>query len=56
MRRGFTLGIVHLAPWHTWKYLWRTRQYFGVFRNGDRNPELHRRWGFYLLGFEIGRR
>jgi hypothetical protein len=26
------LPLIHFSPWHVWKYLWRTKQYVGVFR------------------------
>lgn len=52
----FVGGEIHVSPSHIWRWLWSTRQFFGVFRNRDRNPALPRRWGFHILGFEIGNR
>lgn len=51
----------HWGPKHCWIYLWKTPgQRVGVFRNGifirDVGTWLPRRWGFYILGFEIGQR
>ncbi len=54
---GHICGPIHISPRHMWRYLWHTRQWFGVFRNrADRRPDLPRRWGFRVLGFEFGRR
>ena len=57
------LPLLHIAPWHIWKWLWRSPgQRIGLFRNRPgvirRKPGqwLPRRWGFYILGFEFGRR
>ena len=36
-----------------WRYMWRERQFFGIFRN---RPYIQGRWGFYFLGFEFGSR
>jgi hypothetical protein len=47
--------------WHMWVYLWRSPgQRIGAFRNGefvrDVGTWLPRRWGFHVLGLEIGQR
>ncbi len=53
---------VHVSPWHIWRYLWAYGQYCGFFRNlpgvvkWEEGRLLPRRWGFYILGFEIGDR
>lgn len=53
---------VHVAPRHVWACLWRgVWSPVGVFRNlpgikRDCHSWLPRRWGFHLLGFEIGQR
>lgn len=53
---------VHVSPKHMWIYLWRSPgQRVGVFRNlphvvRDVGTWLPRRWGFHILGFEIGQR
>jgi hypothetical protein len=45
-----------------WLFMWRQRDFVGLFRNkpGVRKDEpgrwLPRRWGFYILGLEIGDR
>jgi len=49
-----TNGVLRCFRWHTWRYLWSSGQWFGVFRNVDRNPALPRRWGFHILGLDIG--
>jgi hypothetical protein len=53
---------VHVSPKHIWVYLWRSPgQRVGLFRNlpgvvRDYGTWLPRRWGFHILGFEIGQR
>jgi hypothetical protein len=53
---------VRISPWHIWVYLWRSKNYAGVFRNRPGvikwipGKLLPRRWGFRLLGFEFGDR
>lgn len=57
------IPFFHVAPWHIWVYLWRSPgERCGIFRNRPgvigRLPGqwLPRRWGFYVLGLELGRR
>ena len=40
---------IHICRPHVWRYLWKTRQWFGLFRGRGR-------WGFHILGLDIGRR
>lgn len=52
---------LHWGPRHVWRYLWRTPgQRCGLFRNGnyvrDVGTWLPRRWGFHVLGLDIGQR
>lgn len=48
--------------WNMCQMLWRTRDFAGLFRNKPgvvkwrRGRLLPRRWGFYVLGLEIGDR
>lgn len=49
--------IIHIAPWRIWKWMlspkWHERR-IGVFRN---LPHIvPGRWGFFILGFEVGSR
>lgn len=51
--RFFGLPI-HISSWHMWIHLWKTRDFFGIFR---RIPGTTlKRWGFRILGFEVGSR
>lgn len=53
---------IYICNWTTWVVLWRSRDFFGVFRNRDGIVKwesgrlLPRRWGFHILGLEIGDR
>lgn len=53
---------VHVSPWFVWRALWRgaLRHRVGIFRNGnfvrDVGTWLPRRWGFHVLGLDIGQR
>lgn len=61
-RDGSVRWPVHVSPRHIWYYLWKSPgQRIGVFRNlphviKDVGTWLPRRWGFHILGFEIGQR
>jgi hypothetical protein len=48
------LGWIDIAPWGWWRFMYRSRRYCGIFRNGD--GVKPGRWGFYILGFEFGSR
>lgn len=43
---------IHRREW--WLYMWRSGDYCGIFRN--RAGVKPGRWGFYILGLEIGSR
>lgn len=51
-----------IDPWHMWVYYWRTKDFFGVFRNLPGvvkwlpGRTLPRRWGFRFWGVEFGER
>lgn len=48
------VGPVTICPWRTWRYMWLSRNYCGLFRNSKQvRPG---RWGFYIIGFEFGSR
>jgi hypothetical protein len=48
------IGWLYFAPWQEWKVMWRSRDWYGIFRNKPGiNPG---RWGFFVLGFEFGSR
>jgi hypothetical protein len=46
--------MIHVGSWQWWKFMWRSRDYCGIFRN--RSGIIPGRWGFYILGFEFGSR
>lgn len=47
-------GWFYIAPYRWWLYMWKSKDYCGLFRN---SPEvIPGRWGFYILGFEFGSR
>ena len=48
------LGPVFVSNWDWWKFMWRSRDRYGIFRN--RPSVKPGRWGFYVLGFEFGSR
>lgn len=56
------MKYVNLRPWGWWVYVWRTGKRAGLFRNRSGVKKwlpgrlLPRRWGFYVLGLEIGQR
>ena len=45
------LGPIYICRWHIWRMLWKSGNYFGVFRNPP-GYSGRKRWGFCLLGFE----
>ena len=55
-------GPISVLPWWLWKAMFRQRSFFGLFRNRPnviskvRGSLLPRRWGFHILGLEIGQR
>jgi len=49
-----TIGPISFSPWFRWKYMYRSKNYFGLFRN--KKGVIPGRWGFYILGFEFGNR
>lgn len=60
--KSIKLGYLQISPYRWWKFMWSSKDYCGIFRN---HPEvvkwipgkvLPRRWGFYILGLEIGDR
>lgn len=56
------LPYVKVAPWGWWVFMWKMRQFVGLFRNKPgvikwrKGKLLPRRWGFYVLGLEVGDR
>jgi len=40
--------------WLWWMFMYRSGNYYGIFRNCD--GVIPGRWGFYILGFEVGSR
>jgi hypothetical protein len=48
------IGYVKIARYEVWKYMWLSREFFGMFRNSRQVKPG--RWGFYFLGFEFGSR
>jgi len=44
----------HISNRSWWLFMWRSRNYIGIFRN--RPSVVPGRWGFYVLGLEIGSR
>lgn len=56
-KRGVSFGLVRVSSVHMWKHLWRSGQWFGVFRNHpDQGPQCKQRWGVRVVGLEIGSR
>ncbi len=45
---------VTVAPWRWWVFCWRRGDICGIFRNKE--GVRPGRWGFYILGLEIGSR
>lgn len=45
---------VKVSPWRWWVYCYRSNDLCGLFRN--RPGVKPGRWGFYILGFEVGSR
>ena len=45
---------IKISPWRWWVYCWQSKHIAGVFRNDPR--VIPGRWGFYLLGLEVGSR
>ena len=47
---------IHVSPWHMWRAIWRGAfgARAGLFRN--KPGVVGFRWGFYVLGFEVGNR
>lgn len=57
---GLRTGYVSIAHWRWWSYVWQTRKdkgdgaVCGLFKN---LPHIMPgRWGFWILGFEVGSR
>lgn len=48
------IGPVTIASRNWWLFMWRGRDYCGIFRN--KPGSIPGRWGFYILGFEFGSR
>lgn len=50
------LRYIDISPWHIWRYLLKSprKELIGIFRN--RPGIVPGRWGFYILGLEIGSR
>lgn len=48
------IGYVKISNWSWWKFMWRCGSYAGLFRN--QVGILPGRWGFYILGLEVGSR
>jgi hypothetical protein len=45
---------IKISSWSWWKFMWKSREYCGLFRNLSHiRPG---RWGFFILGFEVGSR
>lgn len=48
------IGPIQVCSWQWWMFLWKLRNFAGIFRN---HPDVvPGRWGFYILGLEIGSR
>lgn len=46
--------LIRIRPWRDWVYHYRSKDLVGLFRNQE--GVKPGRWGFYLLGLEIGSR
>ena len=46
--------MIKIMPWRWWVYCWKSRNYAGLFRNSKN--VIPGRWGFFVLGLEIGNR
>lgn len=46
--------MIKIQNYTWWRYLWLTGNYCGLFRNSK--DVIPGRWGFYILGFEVGSR
>jgi hypothetical protein len=46
--------MIKICHWQWWKFMWKSRDYAGLFRNKE--GVVPGRWGFYILGFEFGSR
>lgn len=53
---GLRTGYIRISPWRLWTYMLRgfLGKRIGIFTN--RPDVLPGRWGFYILGFEVGSR
>jgi len=45
---------IFFFSWSWSVYMWRCKEYCGIFRNLP--GVIPGRWGFYILGFEVGSR
>ncbi len=48
------LPYITIRDRHAWRWAWLAGEWFGIFRN--RREVIPGRWGFYILGFEVGSR
>ena len=46
--------MIKIMPFRWWLYMWRSKDRCGLFRN--RKEVKPGRWGFYVLGLEVGSR
>jgi hypothetical protein len=46
--------IFKISSWPWWRFCWASQNYAGIF--GNRPGVIGGRWGFYILGLEIGSR
>jgi hypothetical protein len=48
------LGYLTICNYNWWRFMWKQGHYYGLFRNKE--GILPGRWGFFILGFEVGSR
>ncbi len=48
------IGPLSIANRDWWVFMWRSKDRCGIFRN--KAGVIPGRWGFYILGFELGSR